>query len=648
MHTYTARETTNIYWEDYETCELDPRLVIVRFKNGSTKHHRLDIGALCYTRRNNVPGEATHVDITSYKPDRLDALRKLINYALRQPSGATAYAYHTRIIYLFNFIDNNKLDINFCEPDQLIELYIKFTDHLLDRMNQPKMSGNKIGKTHASATQIRAAEWIALITNKHTIEVQGACSVIDQSGKPSTRTLPAPFDDQKRCVAVHLEIFSSISTFLMRGADFPLIMKADETTVYYYSQQNGSCLALKLASDQRLLTWDETLEKARHMGVVINNEQASRFALETYTKELKKFNSNKEFNSRRINLANRAIVSFFYAFIAATTANNQVAFGLQPPQENDELEAPFLSTKGMRFTGMKARAGHKLVNIEFGLRFKPHFLNYLEFREWLLLKLDIQTPNLFFSITHDTGGKNPFAGTLSHDSLESLKRFYVKRFPNSPWLSSQKLRRGGANYFLTETGSPIIAAQKLSNTPETILRNYLDTSFEQAASEIGKFLSAMYQQAIFLSRTTEERIPVHIVNDEGINTPTAHCGSNTSTPLLAEGFNAQAPQPDCGNPETCLFCKHFVMHADSEDICKILSLHEVLSRIKNKTLNHDHFNAAFGPTLYRIDEIIDQLHDEYPHLREITAHIKGEIQRGKLDTFWSIHYDLLVDLGYIE
>ena len=646
MHNLVPRPTKVIFWEDQKIGSIDTTLLVIKFRSGSVTRHRLDIGSLCYTRRViSSKTRSYHVDISSLRKDRISALRALAEFLLKQCSSASAYAYFSRIVFLFNYIDSKSIDVDFNKHTQLIDLYFEITNHLIDRMSQPALSGLRLSKLYASSVQIRIAEYIALLTNKHTVEIQGTCTLITQSGKSSANTMPAPFDDQKRCIAVHLEIFRSISDHLMSFQGLPINMQADGTTVNYYSQIEPTCSISKLARDTKLLTWDEVLERARNDKIPLGPK--SRNTYQELNSKIKKYNEDKTLNYRKLNLANKAIAAFFLAFLSATTANESSGFGIRLPDKSDVPEALPSPVKGMRYIHLKARAGNKIISFEFGVRFRPYYDSYIKFREWLLKELGWESVLLFFYINHHAI-KNTYPTQLTSSKISDYKIFYTKYFPRSPWISSAKLRRGGANYFLSKSNSPIITSQKLGNTPETVLTNYLDTSFEQASHEIGTFLNKMYQFAILRTRTTDTQIPVSINDSEGRNTATAHCSSNDEAPLLADGFNSLAPQPDCGTPNTCLFCKYFLVHADHEDIRKLLSLEDILLRMQSKPLNHDHFNDSLGVTLHRIQEILLQIQESIPDSKSIINNIRIEVSNGKLDSFWGIHFDLLVELGYIE
>ena len=63
--------------------------------------------------------------------------------------------------------------------------------------------------------------------------------------------------------------------------------------------------------------------------------------------------------------------------------------------------------------------------------------------------------------------------------------------------------------------------------------------------------------------------------------PVGACTTAILQPEKAFGLTEQAPNPNCQQFEHCLFCQHYAIHADDEDVRKLLSL-KVYSATSNK------------------------------------------------------------------
>ncbi|GEM_PF-574528 len=644
LNNYSSRDLIRIVWGETLHVDHDPTKIVIEIHSGTARGRVLDVGSICYRHRAVANGErCKFVVMSSFAKDRTDIALKLANYLLTRTSSASAYVYYSKIVYLFNFIDSHEIVVDFSDEEQVIDLYEQLTDHLLDRMQQTSLSNNKIGKIYASTVQLRCAEFIGIILDRHTVEIQATCTVIDQSGKSGK--IPAPFEKQKRNFATHLATFHAISEFLMGDRPLPLIIEADSTKVIYYSQMEPTSQVVKLACEESFLNWKEVLQKARLLNIDLLHEKEKNYnAWREFNKNRKNYTNNR-LDWRGLNLANKAIQAFQLAFIAVTTGNSSVVFNLTI---DENLSGAPIPSKGKRFTEFKPRA-HKDVDLEFSVRFKPHYESYITFRTWLLNKLDLNTNLAFFYLAESGVGtqKKIQIANSSTKNVLSYKTFFTRYFPNTPWLSPTLLRKGGGDYFLTNSANPMVTSMKLGNTVSTVLKNYSKTSFEQASHELISFFDGMRDRVIRDTRIDNRLIPVNIAVSGGSNTPAGHC-DNQNRPQLEDGFTAKAPQPNCGVPESCLFCQHYLLHADVEDIRKLLSLREVMDNSLAKTVNHDHSNEIYAPVFHRIDEILEQLLDRHPNLAHVLDTARHEVSLGKLDSFWGIHYDFLVQSGYIS
>lgn len=644
MDNYIARDLIRVAWGEIHHIDHAPHQIVIDVHSGTAKGRVLDVGSICYRRRVVANGERCKlVVMSSFAKDRADVALKLANYLLTRPSSSTAYVYYSNIIYLFNFLDSHEIAVDFSNNEQVIDLYEQLTDHLLDRMQQAALSNKKIGKTYASTIQLRCAEFIAIILNMHTIEVQGTCTVIDQRGK--TGKAPAPFEKQKRNFATHLATFHAISEFLMGDKPLPLIIEADSTKAIYYSQAEPTSQVVKLACEENFLSWKEVRQKASRLKIDILTEKDKNFSTwHAYNTYIKNYTNNR-LDWRGLNLANKAIQAFQLAFIAITTGNSSVVFDLTVDESHSETPIP---SKGKRFTRFKPRA-HKNVTLEFSVRFEPHYKSYIDFRSWLLNQLDLSTNLAFFHLakSRNKSQKKVQIASCTTQNILVYKDFFTRYFPNTPWITPALLRKGGGDYFLTSSANPMVTSIKLGNTVATVLRNYSKTSFEQASHELMRFFDGMRERVIRDTRIDDRIIPVHVITSGGSNTPTGHCDAQNH-PRLENGFTDKAPQPNCGVPESCLFCHNYILHADTEDIKKLLSLREVLGNSMVKAVNHDHSNEIYAPIFHRIDEILEQLLDLHPNLTQVVEATRHEVSIGKLDSFWGIHYDFLVQSGYIS
>ena len=130
--------------------------------------------------------------------------------------------------------------------------------------------------------------------------------------------------------------------------------------------------------------------------------------------------------------------------------------------------------------------------------------------------------------------------------------------------------------------------------------------------------------------------------------PVGACASIHAQPEKAIGFTERAPTPNCQQFEHCLFCQHYAIHADDEDVRKLLSLKALLAYVKQKATDLIRWEQQFGVVLHRIEEVLTELSDTYVALRMRIIVIQDEVESGDLDAYWLNHFELLIDLGWIS
>jgi hypothetical protein len=345
-------------------------------------------------------------------------------------------------------------------------------------------------------------------------------------------------------------------------------------------------------------------------------------------------NSRSKF---RFQIANHAMTAGMLSFIAATGCNLTtvqrlgIDFEIVP------------STQGRRLFGIKNRANGKIVSPEFGARFTPVFNKILAIRTWLL---DGRESNRLFSTLPRGTNKVGYPG---NGALRTFKTLIGKFYPNISWVPTNQWRKNVSYQYIKQSGGDTaLTAEKLNNREPTIRGNYARPALDDYGSEISKLFEEIHSAAISRSRNVSP-IPVRVNKDESSGDVTAvgNCVKDpASDPKLASGFTSEAPKPTCRNPETCLFCDHYAVHADELDIRRLLSLSFIISITKERQ-DHEYWEQKFGPTIHRIDEILAAIQDSDITLVPTVARIRDEVESGYLDPFWAIHLDTMAFVGTV-
>jgi hypothetical protein len=277
------------------------------------------------------------------------------------------------------------------------------------------------------------------------------------------------------------------------------------------------------------------------------------------------------------------------------------------------------------------------------VKFEPVFRKILELREWYVQD---EACDFVFPLRNEIQQLGP----VSNGRLQLIKKFLQRIFPKMAWITPQEWRKHvSSQYVELSDGDLLLEVEKMGHSLDTAKKNYSRTSFKDASQQISQFFYELREVAVSKTRTLE-RISVQML-DETIDaqpSPVGACASIHAQPEKAIGFTERAPTPNCQQFEHCLFCQHYAIHADDEDVRKLLSLKALLAYVKQKATDLIRWEQQFGVVLHRIDEVLNELSDTYENLRDRIFSIQEEVESGDMDAYWLKHFELLIDLGWVS
>lgn len=650
INEFVQRQVIIIDPKDVNIEVIQPQFSVLVVDNPADPGQRyIDVGALCYRRRRRAANQqvGTPVDMSSLDNVRIPFVQALIEEMRRFSSIGSIITEFGTTKRFINWLDEQEQPYAFDDVAAMKNAYCEYTRHLLHRMNSSGIGGRPIKQRTASQYQSGALTVVRLATGLGEPEIKGIATVISIKSAQATHVsvkLPSA-DVQAQTFAALLNFIDEAHRILVGNGALPLhLVSPSGESCYLYTLRFDSeksktaefSVAPLLLKSPEFPTWGQV--KA-HFGLV-GNRKAMNNARTTYNSArwfYEKNNKDLRSDLRRW-VGNNAVVAGMLAFIAATGCNLSVAQAL----EVDTLEV-VPSTKGKRFSGTKGRAGGKTVVPEFGLRFAPVFHKYLQLREWVLNGSDSALVFPFVSAKHGIS-------QVGNASINSFKKLFARALPETVWVTPTQWRKNVSYQYVRLSGGDMaLTAEKLSNTEETIRQAYSRPALEDFAGEMASFFEAMHQAAIDRSRTVE-RIPVRILDEkrpEAVTGAGACEKASDTQPERAQGFTELAPAPTCRDPETCLFCEFYAVHADEEDIRRLLSLRYLIQATKHKQ-PVDHWQSKFGPTVHRIDEVLSAIQDTDGGSQSTINRVREEVEFGDLDAFWSIHFDTLVTLGAVS
>lgn len=622
------------------------RLVLVcRDKTASFAFKTFDIGTLFYSNR--LSGEVLSEQqlSASFDEKRRYFLQCLTDYLL-QMSGSDlskGLFYYTSKLFL-DWVDSQKKNFDLSSQDSVIDAYRRYSKYLVDRTLLADTDEENLAAHTAKQYQRNAAKLIAYVFDCHEIDIVSQAMQV-QSQRYDVPVFPIAKEDHQKTYATLLNVFLEIHRIVVQENDFPAhFQSVDEEDFYFYSgfyhqtekqhiqfdMQNYLAKYPVIPALSKMLADFELGEDSEHRKRVRENRNQAIRKLEERNKDKR--------HLERTRLASYGLAIGMLLFIAQTGANLDTAQQLQL----DTMEI-LPSTQGRRFSGTKSRAGDKIVRPEFGVKFEPVFRKILELREWYVQD---EACDFVFPMRNEIQQ----LGSVSNGRLQLIKNFLQRIFPKMVWIMPQQWRKHKSSQTVEfSDGDLLLEAEVMGHSLDTARNNYARTSFKDAAQQISQFFNELREVAVAKTRTLE-RIAVQTLDEtvEVQTLPVGACITAAPQPEKALGFTEQAPTPNCQQFEHCLFCQHYAVHADDEDVRKLLSLKSLLGYVKQKATDLIKWEQQFGVVLHRIDEVLNELSDTYENLRDRIFSIQEEVESGDLDAYWLNHFELLIDLGWIS
>ena len=625
--------------------EHERLILVLKDKTASFSFRTLDIGTFFFAKRACSSDISDNELVASFDEKRRYFLKYFTDYLLQMDGSDLSKGLFYSIIKMFlDWIDQQKKIFDLSNQDSVIDAYRRYSKYLVDRTLLADTDEESLAAHTAKQYQRNAAKLIAYVFDCHEIDIVSQAMQV-QSQRYDVPVFPIAKEDHQKTYATLLNVFLEIYRIVMQGADFPAhFQSVDQEDFYFYSgfhhqtekqhiqfdMQNYLAKYPIIPALSKMLADFELGEDSEHRKRVRENRNQA-------IRKLEERNKNKR-HLERERLASYGLTIGMLLFIAQTGANLDTAQQLQL----DSMEV-LPSTQGRRFSGTKSRAGGKTIYPEFGVKFEPIFRKILELRVWYIQD---EACDFVFPLRNEIQQLGP----VSNGRLQLIKKFLQRIFPKMVWITPQQWRKHKSSQTVEfSDGDLLLEAEVMGHSLDTARNNYVRTSFKDAAQQISQFFNELREVAVSKTRTLE-RISVQML-DETIDaqpSPVGACASIHPQPEKAIGFTERAPTPNCQQFEHCLFCQHYAVHADDEDMRKLLSLKSLLGYVKQKATDLIKWEQQFGVVLHRIDEVLNELSDTYENLRDRIFSIQEEVESGDLDAYWLNHFELLIDLGWIS
>ncbi len=551
-------------------------------------------------------------DIKTYQPNRKIIIQYIIEELIiaNKQQGNTDITISIKIKYIIQFVNwmNQENFLNIRNLDEAINIFYHYTYFLKNKMRLGQYSQ---GEAHAKHTSTHKLLRAIFNDNENNL----LASVILIPNKRNNKCEKSSNEDKKYHYNFYYSFFHQVTDFLLHNNPYPLKLNLSNKDIWclpslrlFFDKNQDFPMAFNPENGQirNIDTFQKTY-KTSNRNVIKEN-------IKRFKNTLDKANLQK--SEKRMELASHALKAFYILFLTNTGMNDSTAATL--PWNKDYI----IDSNQQKFRTIKYRAGNKIVAFQIQVRFINDFKKYLKLRDYLLDGNNIEY--LFF-----IDSKNNARTTIS------LKRgtysSYINRFftnnldANLPNINSRQLRVNKAHQVIKQDGI-IAASQVLQSSVSTIINSYLGESKESSAKQLTDYFNGLNQN---LFSTSSDDISTSIGNCKSPDNPKIQYRNNT-----------------CQKSENCLFCEHFRIHADLEDLQKLYSLKYIIHECRYIAKSSEHFDLVYGDVYKRIQSIEGYIiQTGYQSAESLNRFELDVFENENLHPYWEHKLNMLISIG---
>ena len=338
-----------------------------------------------------------------------------------------------------------------------------------------------------------------------------------------------------------------------------------------------------------------------------------------------------------LRLMELACVAYTGLVLMDSGANQSVLTQFEEPMDlREQLADP--DRINLKERAIKFRAGGKSVEVFLSATTVTRLKRYLEIRNALVTALggaDI-TPFFIQCEYACTTGEPTAVRPLDRDFRKQLRSKTGVVGATLPTVTLRQLRAYAQQRF-ARTAPLAVAAKRMGHSVETAIRAYCAAQEVTHREEMSDYLGSLNRTIVHASKARRD------TGNKAIEIIPAGACTNFGNP--APATHASAVEPDCSKVEGCFFCPNYRVHANKEDMLKLMSCRRVLSAIA--PLHSDAIRASqvYRAVVERIDVLLQELRRVEPKAHE-SARVDVE-ERGRLTGYWARKLQQLHLLGIL-
>lgn len=574
----------------------------------------IDIGGISYIKRTRHK-RRYEVKLSSLCPERALLTKEIILHlaSLLTRKVVKPASVRTRIyegIYFFDWYDEKKSPLTLKKNDfELLFREYSFYLHYC-------VTNGQLGPVAGCNRQSSAQALLIWASGDTETNVGRGAFMLSRPQSSCEAPLKKNVD---RALNLALHLFNQLGNFVTQNLNYPFLLKLPNESAWI------------IPATRWIYTKHRLLDRYNHHnanwiwdysnGQIHNSEWIQDFygyqPSKAKSEHFKVANrlliaNNDAYHPRRLKLASWAYNSFMVMLFAVTGANLSVFIDL--PWNNNITLQPIRQG----FRAFKNRAGH-IVSYEIKSKFIPYFRKFIELRTFLLQGEDY--PFLFFTI------KKGIPTQITEDFIYvyfKLARDILD--PELEPINASEFRKykteWSANNLNIEEG-----AKLAQNTEQVFSEKYSRGNRLIQATEITDYFTALANRVIENTRPSSK-------------IPAGECAEiNNPIKIINE------IPPSCSTHICCIFCEHFLVHRNKEDIWKLLSIKHICSDLtKSAQLGNE---ETIRLVIIAIDSLITELATDTT-TKVIVDECSSLIEEGYLSDYWQQYLDLLIKLGLVQ
>lgn len=337
----------------------------------------------------------------------------------------------------------------------------------------------------------------------------------------------------------------------------------------------------------------------------------------------------------RLRLMELACVA--YAGLAFVDSGANLAV-LQSYEEPEDLEEQLSQPDRINLTqrAVKFRARGRLVAVHLSATTLTRLRKFLRIRQELIQAVGADDiAQMFVQCEYsNTRGEPVGIRPLDKSFLSYLRKKVAVVGAALPEVTLRQLR-AYKQQELVRRAPVAVVAKLMGHSVPTAVQAYCKAQESVRQGELSAYLDSLQETVLQsmnqpLGCAAEENIPVGACANHG------NPSSRDSTPAV---------QPDCGKTEGCFFCSNYRVHADEEDMRKLLSCRRVLGYIVPTHGDLIRAERVYTAVVDRIDALLAELRRQNPDAYESAR--KAVEERGQLTRYWAGKLQQLHLLGML-